>query len=243
MADVATTPVAGQVVVEVAGNAAAAQAWRSAYERVATLVEETEARDPEALGRTVPACPGWTARELVAHMVGVDHDVLADEVDDEMDETWTQKHVDQRSGRSTREVLAEWAGLADDVETFVRETDDAPLGDVVIHEQDLRGALGTPGARDDDGLAAVRDLMASQLGERLDGRGPVRLEATDTAWSWQSGEGDPDVVLRAGEFDLARALTSRRTADQLRSWATGDVGPYLDDFAGLGPLPEQELPE
>lgn len=226
-----------------AGNAVAAQEWRWAYERVSTLVAETEETDPKALERTVPACPGWTARELVAHMIGVDRDVLADDVADDMGEEWTQKHVDERSGRSTRDLLDEWNGLADDLETLVREQDDAPLGDVIIHEQDLRSALGTPGARDNGGLAAVRDQMADQLGERLDGRGPVRLEAADTGWTWQSAEGEPALVLRAPEFDLARALTTRRTADQLRSWATGDVEAFLDDFAGLGPLPEQELPE
>ena len=45
-------------------------------------------------------------------------------------------------------------------------------------------------------------------------------------------------------LDLARALTSRRTADQLRSWTRrGDVAPYLDAFARLGPLPTAPLPE
>ncbi|WP_447646233.1 hypothetical protein [Nocardioides zeae] len=51
-------------------------------------------------------------------------------------------------------------------------------------------------------------------------------------------------MLRAPGYDLARALTARRTAEQLRSYVTaGDVTPFLDDFAGLGPLPTEALPE
>jgi hypothetical protein len=37
---------------------------------------------------------------------------------------------------------------------------------------------------------------------------------------------------------------TRRTEDQLRQWSTaGAIDPYLPAFAGLGPLPEQPLPE
>ena len=52
------------------------------------------------------------------------------------------------------------------------------------------------------------------------------------------------VVVRAPDFDLARALVTRRSAAQLRSWTErGDVTPYLDAFALLGALPEADLQE
>ena len=52
------------------------------------------------------------------------------------------------------------------------------------------------------------------------------------------------MVLRAPDFEFARALVTRRSADQLRSWtAQGDVEPYLDGFALLGPLPPVDLAE
>ncbi|MDT9594225.1 maleylpyruvate isomerase family mycothiol-dependent enzyme [Nocardioides zeae] len=227
-----------------AGDPQAAQAWRETYERVRSLVEETDRDDPGALDRPVPATPDWSARDLLAHMIGVDRDTLADDVDDELGEAWTQKHVDERSGRSAADLLAEWRDLADDLERFVATQDPAPLGDAVIHEQDLRGALGVPGGRESAGLAAIRDQMAEGLGERLAGRGPVRLQASDTDWVWQSGDGEPAVVLQASAYDLARALTTRRTAEQLRGYTVdGDVDPFLDDFAGLGPLPTEALPE
>lgn len=50
------------------------------------------------------------------------------------------------------------------------------------------------------------------------------------------------MVLEASAYDLFRALVSRRSAAQLRSWVVqGDVEPYLPLFAGLGDLPERDL--
>ena len=51
-------------------------------------------------------------------------------------------------------------------------------------------------------------------------------------------------MLRAPDFDLARALVTRRSAAQLKGWTVrGDVRPYLDAFAMLGPLPSIDLAE
>ena len=90
----------------------------------------------------------------------------------------------------------------------------------------------------------VRETIADRLGStvRESGLDPLRLTADD--WSWQSHDGEPGVVLAADGFEIFRAVTSRRTPDQLRAMVTsGDVGPYLDAFGGLGDLPEQALPE
>ena len=48
--------------------------WVHAQARVVELVEGLSS---EALEVKVPACPAWTAHELVAHMIGVDADILA----------------------------------------------------------------------------------------------------------------------------------------------------------------------
>lgn len=218
----------------------AAAEWRAAQGRVSALVRAAE---PEHLALPVPACPDWSVRELLAHMIGLDRDVLAGNEPDDHDASWTQTHVDARRELDVDTLLAEWDGLADDLAAHLRE-DPRALGDAIIHEQDLRGALGRPGARDTDGLASIREQMAERLGDTLADLGAPVLELRGPDWRWRSGEGDPDVVLQADGFDLARALTSRRTAEQLRSWTTsGDVGPWLKAFEVLGPLPEQELPE
>ena len=218
------------------------EAWQEAQQRVCALVEELDA---EQLQTRVPATPDWTVRDLLSHMVGLGADVLAGDEPDDHNATWTQAQVEARRDRSAAELLAEWRGLADGLVAWMREHGTRPLGDVVIHEQDLRGAVGRPGGRDSAGFAMIRDRMAARFGRAVGDRPAIALVADD-GWTWCS-DGDPAeaaVVVAGDGFDLGRAVTSRRTADQLRAMTTrGDVEPYLDAFAGLGPLPDHPLPE
>ncbi len=217
--------------------------WQAAYERVRTLVAEAE---PPALEEPVPACPGWRGRELLAHMVGLGADVVAGDEPDDHNEGWTQAQVDDRADRTPAQLLEEWDATAPRLVTWMRGRGTRPLNDVVIHEQDLRGALGRPGGRGSQGLAMVRQVMAGRLGAKVEGLPPLALVATDEDWSWCSHGpvDDAAVRLEASGFDLGRALVSRRTPQQLASWAvTGDVSAYLPAFAHLGPPPEAPLPE
>ena len=212
--------------------------WREGYDRVIALVHEA---GDAGLAVTVPACPDWTARDLVAHMIGVGVDSVAGDAPEDNNPGWTRQHIEQRPGGSA-DLLAEWARNADSIEKFVGENP-APLADLLIHEQDLRGALGVSGARDADGQDFVRTAMLGQLGDVLP-EPPLRLQATDSDWSWQSGDGVPGAVVAAPLYDLTRGLCSRRTAEQLRGFTlSGSVDPYLDALAVVGPLPEKALKE
>lgn len=218
------------------------RAWRQAHERVCALVEGVDA---QAMEQRVPACPGWTGRELLSHVVGLGADVLGGDEPDDHNERWTQAQVDARADRSVADLVAEWRGLADDLEAWMRAHGTRPLGDVVIHEQDLRGALDAPGARDTAAFAAVRQRMVGRFAGRVEGLPAIAL--VGESWSWVADGGPADdaaVVVTASDFDLGRALMSRRTPDQLRAWTTrGDVEGHLDAFGVLGPLPGERLPE
>lgn len=224
----------------------AAREWRAGHERVCALVEQVVAERPDDLELAVPATPDWSARQLLAHVVGLGIDVLAGDEPDDHHQDWTGAQVAARARSSAAELLAEWRAAAGDLETYLREQSPRPLGDLLIHEQDLRGALDAPGARGTAGLAMVRATMADRVGEavRDAGLAPLVLEQQDGSWRWSSGEGEPGVVLRADGFDLFRAVTSRRTAAQLEGYrADGDLEPYLTHLALLGPLPTDALPE
>ena len=215
--------------------------WSAAQLRVTELLSGL---DEQQTSIAVPACPAWTVRDLLSHMVGLGADVLAGDEPDDHNDTWTQRQVEQRRGRSTADLLAEWAELADDLRAWMAANSARPLGDVVIHEQDLRGALGVSGAQDTEGLHALRDRMVDGFGASLAGLPTITLQGS--TWTWSSGPGadDADVVLQASDFDLTRAVMSRRSAAQLRSWTVrGDVTPFLDAFATLGPLPSADLTE
>jgi hypothetical protein len=119
-----------------------------------------------------------------------------------------------------------------------------PLGDVLIHEQDLRGALGVPGGQDGDGVRAIRERFAGRFAPGVEHLPPIALVGDTWTWVSRGTVDDAEVVLRASDFDLARALVTRRSANQLTGWTVrGDVTPYLDAFAMLGPLPTADLTE
>jgi uncharacterized protein (TIGR03083 family) len=224
--------------------------WSTAYARVGDLVS---ALDETQIATRVPACPDWTVHDLLAHMVGLGVDVLSGDEPDDHHSAWTQAQVDARADHDAAALLAEWAGVAERLPAWMQEHGTRPLNDVVIHEQDLRGAVGVPGGRTCDGVAIVRDRMAARLGAALadrPGPAPLALEEEPrpgrAPWSWCSSGAvrDAAVVLRGSGFDLFRALTSRRTADELRGLTVrGDVSAYLDALALLGPLPTTPLPE
>ncbi|HEY2195721.1 MAG TPA: maleylpyruvate isomerase family mycothiol-dependent enzyme [Actinomycetospora sp.] len=211
--------------------------WSRAQARVIALME---AATDEQVATTVPACPDWTARDLFSHMVGLGTDVVAGDEPDDHNPDWTAKQVREREDRSVADLVTEWRETAEPLRAWMAEHGTRPLGDVIIHEQDLRGALGVSGGQDTAGIAAIRDRFAPRVGARLP-EGTTLGLVGDT-WSWASDGGDPeqaDVVLAAPDFELARALLARRSADQLRSWTrSGDVEPVLDAFATLGALPE-----
>lgn len=212
--------------------------WTNAQHRVVELMSGLTAEQVET---TVPACPDWTVRDLFSHMVGLGADVVAGDEPDDHNATWTEAQVVARKDRDVASLVAEWDEVAEPLRAWMRANGPRPLGDVIIHEQDLRGAVGVPGGQDTPGLFAIRDRFLPRFAAAVESLPPVAL--IGGTWSWESGA-DASVVVEASDFDLARSLVSRRSAAQLRSWTTrGDVEPYLSAFATLGGLPDRDLTE
>lgn len=219
----------------------AIEEWTAAQGRVLALAANLSPAQAET---AVPACPDWTARELLAHMIGLNADVLAGDEPDDHNEAWTRAQVERRAGTTVAELLAEWRGLTGPMRAWMRERGTRPMADVLIHEQDLRGAIGAPGAQDTEGLAALRGRFAGRLADGVTGLPPLALVAPDWRWVSAGAVEDAAVVVTASGFDLGRAVLARRSAAQLRRWTSrGAIDPYLPAFATLGGLPEQDLTE
>ena len=191
---------------------------------------------------TVPACPDWRVQDLVAHMSGVCADVLAGRLDGAGTDPWTATQVSARYDRDLSEIVAEWNENAPRVEAVAQ--DFGPAGrqlvfDFFTHEQDLRGALGAPGARDCAACEIALEFIVPgfEAAAARSGLRPLRLVTGSRVWAPAGVESaEPTETLTIEPFEFLRAATGRRSATQIRAfdWST-DPEPYLAAFT-VGPF-------
>ncbi len=205
----------------------------AAYNGVRARVDElTEALDERDSGTPVPPCPKWTVHDVVAHLVGVVEDAMTGRLDGVATEPWTQAQVDARLQQSIPEMLASWSEAAPSFEGMLDEI--GPIGrqavlDAVTHEHDIRTALGKPGARESDAVMIGYEFGAPVFLEGAAAQGThIRLEGVGAN---DYGPSDVPLRLEGTPFDLMRALTGRRSVQQIRAMAwSGDCELALDVF-------------
>ena len=183
-------------------------------------------------GRTVSACPAWTVQQLACHAVGVSADILAGNIAEAGSDPWTEAQVAARCDRSLAELADEWDETGPQVEAALADgaLPAQAVFDQVTHEHDLRDAIGRPGARDHEavsiGLTFVETAWPFVMGSY--DIPPLRV-VTGVA-DLVAGE-DPEVTLHLSPFEALRALTGRRSLDQLRGYDWGvDPTPWLAGF-------------
>ena len=206
-----------------------AQLYRDTRERLTSLVAGL---DEEALATPVPACPGWQVQDVVAHLAAIVEDALAGRLTGPPSEEETAVQVARYKGRPMPQTLDGWTAGAPRFEEVISAFDIPPaVIDVASHEQDIRGALGRPGARD---CPAVQQ-MAGWLLQNL--RTPVPVLVTVEDAEFQIGPGGESVLgLRTTRFEAFRWRMGRRSRDQLAAldWS-GDPAPVLDHLVVFGP--------
>jgi uncharacterized protein (TIGR03083 family) len=217
-----------------------ADRYRDSRDRLVGLIE---ALPDNVLARVVPGTPKWTVADLIGHLVGCPIDLAAGIVEGAGGEAWTQSQVETRRGTSVSDLMAEWAAHAEQIDRAIR-SGDVPVPatyDILVHESDLRAAVGaarTPDARavrfvvDGFGARAVKVVAKAALP-------PLQLRGGDTGWS----VGEPGGVgAIATEAEWARALPGRRSGQQVRAYSwSADPGPYLDLLCPFGPLPDADV--
>ncbi len=180
--------------------------------------------DEEVLDHEVPACPGWSARDLTIHLGGVHRWAAAIVL--------SGSRVPDEPEPLVRGPLGAWyEGCAAALLTALRAVDPAEptpnfsrldeiaafwprrqLHETTVHAVDLAQTLGAP----EDDWGVTPEVAADGIGEvvrvfftRLTARGrrphvasPVRLEASDTGRSWTIAPGvipDAPPVVRHAE--------------------------------------------
>jgi uncharacterized protein (TIGR03083 family) len=214
----------------------------AAYAGVRQRINELVGGVADRTGDPVPACPEWRVRDLLAHVAGVVDDVLGGRIDGAGSDPWTAAQVAARRDRPLADVVSEWNDQAAQLEAVLDSF--GPAGhqlvmDAVTHEQDLRGALGVPGARDSDAVLIGVDWLltayqAAAAGAELPA---VRVVASDSGRTWEPAEDRPAVAtVTATSFDLLRTFSGRRTEAEIRSLSwDGDVDVVVPSMS-FGPF-------
>jgi len=202
-------------------HAAAATELRA---RVAQLVREV---DPAVLDTPAPACPGWRARDVLAHLVGVTDDVVSGRLEGIASDSWTAAQVERRRDIPIAELLADWEQWGPQFEQLLvsgpPEMTGQALYDAATHEHDLRHAIGRPGARNSTAMAAGWDWL---IAARTRGGAPAIRYVTERG-DEVAGVGELCATVRAPYFELFRATTGRRTEAEISNFAW-DPGPKID---------------
>jgi uncharacterized protein (TIGR03083 family) len=206
--------------------------YASVQDRLTQLVTDADAN------RLVPGCPGWHVRDVVAHLVGLCGDWVEGRFDGYASDEWTAIHLGRFAGWTVEAMFDAWGRSVARFEELV----DSPFGatparwafgDAVIHEADIRGALGAGRVPTEAVALGLRSSLArwEEVLERANVPA-VRIVTSDELWHVGPPD-DPDPAeVEVQSYEVFRALAGRRSRDQVVEWRwSRDASPIVE--AGL----------
>ncbi len=206
-----------------------ARIYQDTKERITTMVN---ALDDAGLKTAVAACPGWSIRDVVAHLAATADDIGQGRLTGAPTDDETAAQIARFDGQHVSDVIAAWTDAAAHLDHLAETRGvELPVGDVTSHEHDVRAALGRPGARDSDAVRYSSDRLLKNL------RTPVPLRVAVEDGEYRSGPDDgAEIRLRTTRFEAVRWRTGRRSRAQLAAmdWSE-DPARVLDHLYMFGP--------
>lgn len=197
--------------------------YRESMGRIMTLVNNQNVDTP------VPACPGWTVKDVVAHLCGAIRDIAKGDTDEVGEDAWTARQVEDYRHRSVTDIGAEWHLRANSSPWAFQAFGQVMMADIITHEFDIRGAIGNTQGRE---LPAVTSAVLFYLNAldyifKQDGIPPLRILTEDKTLAL--GEGEPQGTVEMSWWEAMRVASGRRSREQVRAltW-TGDPDPWLE---------------
>jgi uncharacterized protein (TIGR03083 family) len=229
------------------------------YEQVRNDISElVAALEPEDLDKPVPATPGWSIKDIVAHLTADASCTIAGDFPREFFEAfgeaaavamvndWTSRQLTERRGRSLEDLLQEWKSSSIELTSMMRGDKAWPEGnvpfadrvlltDAAVHQQDIFGALGIERGREAVPIKIGLSGYIATMGWRLAAANipPLRFDVGDK--SYATGEGEARVTVHESRFELFRAMSGRRAPEQISAYRwDGDPEPYIPYFYPYG---------
>lgn len=203
--------------------------YRESRDQICTLVT------PDNEHMMVPACPEWSLHDLVSHLTGLAEDFASDNLEGVGGKVWTAAQVERYREADLATIYAKWREATDLLAEKIKPMGRNFLGDIVVHEFDIRGVLGNTDARDSRRMAESLDQFIYWTDVRFRKENIPALNLRFDGKEATLGEGDATCTLETSAFELFRALAGRRSSAQVRGyqWST-DGTLWVDKLAPFG---------
>jgi len=213
-----------------------ARFYWDAKDRITALVEDLDEAGQQT---SVPACPTWSVRDVVAHVTAVADEWARGILTGAPTEEQTAAQVARFDGHDLAQIIAVWTDATAQLNHLAGNSGlEPPIGDVAVHEHDIRAALGKPGARKSSAVHYSSDRLLASLRTPL----PLRVVVEDAEYRSGPANG-AEIRLDTTRFEALRWRTGRRSRAQLAAmdWSD-DPGRLLDHLCMFGPT-ETDLVE
>lgn len=183
---------------------------------------------PDIADEIVPACPEWTVRDLLAHVV----DGCRYRYRNLGGHTEPLPRIEELG---IPELLEEWTWMGPIVESLLGDKRgfgyDVLVMDVFAHELDLRRVAQLPPPADHPAFPTAVGLLLGGFSASVYAHGLPALHIETEGAQWVAGWGRPAATVRAHRLDLFRTLAGRRTHRQIAEleWNAA-ADPWLPAF-------------
>ena len=228
-----------------------------------TLTDDLLLVDPAQWAVPIPTRPQWTVKDTLAMLAGFAEALIEGRWTEDYSDSWADHEIrdrlhdafdgliDRRRDRSGHEILEEWGRHAGILERMMSGDEPFPTGThpfagwsylwaVVQNSHNIWAALGIVSkARDFEATSMCLESAVIWLDMRLQATHTPALRVRAGDHEWVIGDGPPQATVSAAPFELFRALSGRRSLEQIRgfSW-DGEPEVYLRVFSPFEPPKE-----
>jgi hypothetical protein len=153
---------------------------------------------------------------VLAHLAGGPADAVSDRMDGAPGPEWTARHVSERVGLPVADLTAEMRATQDDIgASTIGNPRPAIVWNIAVHHADLYEALGLGRLPDRFWQPVLANVAPMQFGTA-----PVPEEVED--------------------YELFRAIFSRRSRLQMQAWGLPLSSDQLDELCIFGPREDDQ---
>jgi len=200
--------------------------------------------DDQQIAQSVPACPLWSVKDVVAHLSGLVAEKLADVQGSLGSDEATTRQVAERADMTLDQIVAEWKQISAPFPEVMAAHGDfgaALSADLVIHVYDLVEILDQPIAA----AVAATPISASRYVPRLQQRVAdtsaiaITVELSDGVTApAPATDTEAAITLRATSHDFLRGVTGRLTRARVEAfdWSVDPTVILNDSWNQYGPF-------